>query len=870
MMKLQRLALCSLLLLGAFSPLLAPTSRELTEDVLINKTRSFLAKQTFAGGVSLYVAADCSLTSLNCAAGDVCLDNLGGSGIARLFQCDPAADGGLGNFIAPTNLGAGGGSPINALYLVLAANGTLTDERVWTTGDGLFAVDGGANGTFTVRLQFASGIASPVATDCDVAGEYGRAYIDTDDGAAGRVWLCLGAGGWADFGNSIRITSRANLPAAIAYEDEANTFASLQSFNGGIALAGGRPGSQVVEVCKVGCQFSDPQLAVNSITDASAAKPYTVLVYPGVYDVDRMVNKGALTGTISVTNGVTAVSGTDTLFTTELAVGEFIKLGAHADSAFSHIAAITNNTNLTLTTSGVGQFRLGTAPYPQNGYLGATGSGAASRGWAYCPGIDMTGSDATPDAFGCGSVGAGGRDYISLVGVDRRGTIIQRERAAGVLTATIQGSTHMKVENLTLYSPATRTIHWDTWGSLDLNRVDFKTCQPGIGCASGGISSGSGTITADLHTYINITDNFVESGSFSIHGGPCGTSGVVRAWFIGNTFGAFGTAIALDLTGNDSDCTWEIMVAGSVQRYFNVDAGGGFILDLPTDATARAKTHVYTDGSLRVGSNAATAGTTFYNAFEYPVERPPVQDPVGGHFSGDLLVYSPTSQTVGDTTTANAQWPAVVINQGDNSGGAGWWPRLATGDYAAVFIAAGTAVALGDILVTSTTAKDATVNNGQADLTRILGWAESTKSAGVRSLVNVRLNKAAGAVGSTWGTLQTFSGGLTIPVTDTALAAQGRVRVASTGTGSYYYDTAQRQHAITGSDIANSQAGSCTFAAGVSCAVTLPVTEADASYLVVVSCSDSRIFWSDTKLTTGFTINASASTSGVCDWRLIR
>jgi len=123
----------------------------------------------------------------------------------------------------------------------------------------------------------------------------------------------------------------------------------------------------------------------------------------------------------------------------------------------------------------------------------------------------------------------------------------------------------------------------------------------------------------------------------------------------------------------------------------------------------------------------------------------------------------------------------------------------------------------------------------------------------------------------TGGGLQDFgAGSVKLPITDTALAAQGRVRVASTGTGSYYYDTAQRQHAITGSDIANSQAGSCTFAAGVSCAVTLPVTEADASYLVMVSCSDSRIFWADTKATTGFTINASASTSGVCDWRLVR
>jgi len=123
--------------------------------------------------------------------------------------------------------------------------------------------------------------------------------------------------------------------------------------------------------------------------------------------------------------------------------------------------------------------------------------------------------------------------------VDRRGTIIQRERAAGVLTPTIQGSTHTKIENLTLYSPANRMIHWDTWGSLDLNRIDMKTCQPGIGCAAGGISSGSGTITPDLATYINISDNWVENGQFSIHDGSCASNGLVRMWFTGNTFGAW-------------------------------------------------------------------------------------------------------------------------------------------------------------------------------------------------------------------------------------------------------------------------------------------------------------------------------------------
>lgn len=528
-------------------------------------------------------------------------------------------------------------------------------------------------------------------------------------------------------------------------------FKAVQTFPGGANLTGGRPNTQVVEVCKSGCKYTDPQLAVNAITDASATKPYTVLIFPGVYDVDRMVNKGAQTGTITVTNGNTAVVGVGTLFTTEFQVGDFIKLSAHADSAFSNITVITDNTHLTLASAGGAQGPLG-------GYLGANGSGAIEKGWDYCPGIDMTGAG-TPDSGNC-SAALGGRDYISLVGTDRRGTIITRSRAASATTSLIQGNSHTKIENITLDSPSTRTIHWDTPApaSLDLNRIDFLTTTVGVGSiiSTGIVSSDSSAVK------VSVTDCYFGEGISTFHGGACPANSLTTEVFLsGNVQNGFGTMYGFDLTGNDSDCKWEIVASASGQRYFNVDPSGGILLDMPSDPTAAQRVYVFTDGALRARSTLSTGGTYFYNAFIYPTTKPPSQAPSEGVVSGDLLVHSPTGLTVGSTTTANAQWPVVAVNQADSSGTAGWFPRLATGEYAAVFVQAATAVALGDILVTSTTAKDATVNNDQADVTRILGWAESTKSAGSRSLVNVRLNKAAGGVGNTFAELKTFSGGAT-------------------------------------------------------------------------------------------------------------
>jgi len=69
----------------------------------------------------------------------------------------------------------------------------------------------------------------------------------------------------------------------------------------------------------------------------------------------------ALTGTLTFVNGNTAVTGSGTLFTTELAVGDYIRLDA--DDVFYKVASITDDLNLTLET-----------PYANTG-----GSGSGSK-----------------------------------------------------------------------------------------------------------------------------------------------------------------------------------------------------------------------------------------------------------------------------------------------------------------------------------------------------------------------------------------------------------------------------------------------------------------------------------------------------------
>lgn len=46
----------------------------------------------------------------------------------------------------------GGGAPVNAQYVVMALDATLTNERKLTAGTDITIVDGGANGNVTISV----------------------------------------------------------------------------------------------------------------------------------------------------------------------------------------------------------------------------------------------------------------------------------------------------------------------------------------------------------------------------------------------------------------------------------------------------------------------------------------------------------------------------------------------------------------------------------------------------------------------------------------------------------------------------------------------------------------------------------------------
>lgn len=124
----------------------------------------------------------------------------------------------------------------------------------------------------------------------------------------------------------------------------------------------------------------------------------------------------ALTGTVTLTNGSTSVSGSGTSFTTQLAVGDVIRLSADAESAWAKITVVTNNTSATIAAN----------------YTGMGGSGAAVAGLAHIPfaiRTDVTGGQ--PNTSGAG-------ETVGLSVMTLRGSTGNRQIFGGNFNQTFQ------------------------------------------------------------------------------------------------------------------------------------------------------------------------------------------------------------------------------------------------------------------------------------------------------------------------------------------------------------------------------------------------------------------------------------------------
>lgn len=69
----------------------------------------------------------------------------------RVYPPTSVADYGA-HEVPPEASGGGSGAPVNAQYVVMALDGTLTSERKLTAGSDITITDGGANGNVTISV----------------------------------------------------------------------------------------------------------------------------------------------------------------------------------------------------------------------------------------------------------------------------------------------------------------------------------------------------------------------------------------------------------------------------------------------------------------------------------------------------------------------------------------------------------------------------------------------------------------------------------------------------------------------------------------------------------------------------------------------
>ena len=116
--------------------------------------------------------------------------------------------------------------------------------------------------------------------------------------------------------------------------------------------------------------------------DGSAGNPYKTITKASTgltggdeVRVAKSPDPTNLTGTLSFTNGSTAVTGSGTAFTTELAIGDFIKGG---DGYWWEVVTITSDTAATLYKKYSGTTESGISSQK----LGVTDTGAAASSTA--------------------------------------------------------------------------------------------------------------------------------------------------------------------------------------------------------------------------------------------------------------------------------------------------------------------------------------------------------------------------------------------------------------------------------------------------------------------------------------------------------
>jgi hypothetical protein len=121
-----------------------------------------------------------------------------------------------------TSTAGGGGAPTDAQYLALAADATLTDERVFTPGTGLSAVDAGANAAYTLSINdsvVATVSGTAFTGDVRTPNLYSSGVVTASLGLSGSLTRLTDGTSYLIAGTGVTLASASNGSVTISAPD---------------------------------------------------------------------------------------------------------------------------------------------------------------------------------------------------------------------------------------------------------------------------------------------------------------------------------------------------------------------------------------------------------------------------------------------------------------------------------------------------------------------------------------------------------------------------------------------------------------------------------------------------------------------------